>query len=318
MIDENVIESARDFSRYVSSAMSQFPQYQLDFGWPSVGTIDLVTFALRGLKEFNEPQTQIINGTAAYLAGLAHDVWARFPDKHNIDVKMSKTAPYDISISVRGGLKMQSKDRFVVNISDSLRKIHQNPPDPFPVFEGLSRSLHPEHNLISLFAAGLLTGLCPYGEGPWSKLAVKDWAPSIVFCERAMASSCADNYKQLFPVEELGADPELYLHQLILPPAGYEEPFPACRGAMGLLNHLKQKEKTTEQIKALTLNLALSPDELISSAGFAISVALHKEGDIFPRLSATAEAKSYYIPRVRPAIMVGRKAGELPFEWTEL
>lgn len=292
------------------------PAYRLDYSWPSVGLLDHFTYFLRGKESYSEKEELFISGVAAYLAGIAHDTWAHFPDDLQIELKLAENERKDVFLHVQGG-KFLAEEKFTIHVNDALSQVLRSPATPFPVFEHHARFVHQESNLLSLFGIGLVTGLCPYGTGPWKDVPVKDFAPYLIETEVLLAGSAATHYARLFPTELLGQSIELYLANLILPPLLYNEPFVASRAVRNLLAYLKEKETPIENMMQLASNLLLSPDDILFSAGFALSVAFVDEAKLSQRLVAIGEAQMPLLPELRAATMIARKILGKPFDWQQ-
>lgn len=316
MVDEQVIQLATEFKGQWSELFRNQVKYIPDLTWPSVGILDLITYQLQHTRPYSEVDNLLLLQSAAYLAGLAHDCWSTFPDQPEVRVTLEQPSN-EIVISANGGKQLKPKESFSLSVSGALTKIFRNLPEPFPVLSNFSRVLEAEGNRVSPFALGLLTGLCPYGVGPWSSRKPEEMPGYTQAATFYLAESSAEYYKRVFPGEEIGQDPRLYLAGLVLPPALYDEPFVGCRAASGLAGYLKMIDATAEQQTTVAQNLALSPDELIASAGFAVSVALCA-GPATDRLRLTAEAFPSYRSQLRPAIVLTRRLLNLPADFCEL
>ena len=305
MIDQSIREQAQSFILFANQQTAGYPQLKLDLTWPSIGTLDLLLFPFRKKESLAETEETLLDGATSYLAIIAYDCWSTFPDK--LELNLTQEAPQlEIVLSAKGGQFLSPREKFLVNISKSLRKVLLSPEDPFPVFADLKRTLPEEHNLISLFASGLVTGLCPYGEGPWKNYSLEEFAPYLTQAHSYLAESSAGYYQQTFPQEEVVHTAETFLSNLILPPAEYLEMFPAGRAVEATLDYLLSENVSETNIRRFALNLISTPDELLSSVGFAIAVASSEE-----RRPANAVVYSQSLPayafRLRPAVMIARE-----------
>lgn len=317
MIQEEVREVAEEFRGAWASILSPIPSLQLDYSWPSIGILDLLSYHLRTREQYTEVDVEIARGMAAYLAVIAYNCWSRFPNNPEIQVRFAETSDRQIVISASGAPCFEEGKSFSVPITSSIARILEDPPQPFPVFERFCRSVSPEDNLLSLFALGLFSGLTPYGSGGWEKLTVVQFQANLRSAEEFLATSSAAYYKSTHPYEYIGQSSMLYLNQLILPPAFYDEPAPACRATQMLCRYFKKQQIEKEEIRRVALNLAASPDELISSTGFAVASALMDE-KLSLRLRALCESKRHFVPLLRPAVLIARQELDLPVDWLQL
>ncbi|MCC6220642.1 MAG: hypothetical protein IT291_05290 [Deltaproteobacteria bacterium] len=293
------------------------PEYELNLTWPSVGTLDLLTYHLRGKTTLEENDLYLINCVAAYLAGMTHDIWARYPERLAIDVKLSPSVKEEVIIAARFTSGPLANKTFSIYLSQILNNLLVNPPKVLPVFADFRRRVPSDHNILSLFATGLFSGLCPFfAEGPWNSASIADCAEHLSIFEQVLAKSAATYYAKVFPLELLGQNHEIYLNNLVLPPAGHKEDFVACRATANLTSFLVKQKCLPKDVERLAVNLARSPDELISQAGLALAIALQKR-EVEPPLyiRSICEAKKNYVHLLRPAVMLARKVLGIPHDW---
>ena len=303
MIAEEVQQLADSFVAHWNTVLGDTPELQFDYSWPSVGTLDLLTYSLRFEKKLDASQQELILGVSAYLAVIAHECWNSYPGTE-ANAEKSRGEDFDILISA-AGKGLLKKGRFSIPISQVLRRILKEVPEQFPSYPGEFRELDPSHNYLSSFGLGVITGYSMHGKGSWKNCSEEEFRPNLKIAQRILAKSSAKYYARVFPGEPFGADELLYSANLILPPIGFEEMFPACRATAGLMQYLKYKNATEEQMRPLAENLAASPDEQISAAGFALATALTDEKPS-PRLHAIALAKDSHLPFLRHAVVTAR------------
>jgi hypothetical protein len=320
MIADEVIALAKNLQQELQVIFADQPRYQLDFSWPSVGVLDNLTFNLRGKEKLSDQEYALLNGVASYLAGMAHDSWILFSDSQTITldlVRFENERP-QVIITVKGGEYLPSKEQFSVNVTRALETILRSPQIPFPHFEQATRPLHPEENVISPFALGLLSGLTPYGEGRWKELTMNDFQENIIKVVEHLSVSSAKHYATIYPNEEFGASPELYAAGVIFPPLYYNEPLPALRGVNGFFDFCNDSERKVSPaaLRKLAKNLALSPDESCAAVGAAVIAACGDEEPFLENLLIVrAQSK---LERLRGATVVARDfLGKIP-DWIEL
>jgi len=316
MIDPRVELLASEFASFWTRVFQEYPRYQLDLSWPSVGTIDYLLFPLRRKKTLSAVERRMVQGAAAYLGVMARDCWSKISKGGQASVSFVPESG-DVLLRIDGGSRLRQGDYFAVAVSKVLEKILQHPPNPFPAFEKAAFSVVPESNMVGLFAAGLFSGLCPYGAGAWRKESLAGFAEALAPVHAQLAAMCAAYYRNLYPTEQLGADSRLYYGYLIFPPPGFEEKFPALRAAGGILEFLRSINASTKQMAEVGLHLATFTDELISSAGFALAAALYDEHP-HPKLKAIAAAAPERFSLLRPAVMLVRTMLGKEESWLEL
>jgi hypothetical protein len=315
-VDENILAFSSKFVGYCKQRLRHHPAYLLDLSWPSVGVVDLLCNHLRQKKEYEDIDISFINGAAAYLAQVAFPCWAQFPDQPEIKVYFEPQKKLGVIIEAKGGMHATKGLNFSVNISEALSKILAELPYPYPYYGTATRQLSANHNYLSPLMIGLVLGYTPYGEGHWKTLAEDQFKPRSLIIDNYLSMTAASYYQSVFPTEPIGASANIYRGGLILPPFGHNDAVPGGRGATILAARLKQECKNSDEIFKVALNLARSPDESISLAGFCVATALQTEN--VPN-SLKAISQSLYDDKIilRPAIILARKVLGLPANWME-
>lgn len=295
MISNKVKEKLDSFISQIEPLLSLSPFYTLDYSWPSFGFFDVITQPLRGKKNLDQFSTEVLTATAAYLAIITHDCWQLFDAEIIVDFQDE-----GVILGARKGKFIPEGEEVVLYLERDLNKIIAEFPYPFPVFSDFNREIAPYMNILSSFAIGVVTGLSPYIEGPWSKLKPVDFKENIEKTVKHLAEGSANYYGKIFPNEPLGQVAELYLNSLIFPPILYSEDAPARRAVSGILEFAKEFKVTKENLLALTLNLSKLPDEVLSLAGIAISSALIEKEN--PNLIASTDTKGLFLGTIRSAM----------------
>lgn len=318
MIDKNVPNLAKAFKDYANELTSQSSILQLDDTWPSACTLDLYTQHLWGKQEYEESESVYLDGVAGYLAGLCYASWSHFPDAIDISI-LYNSDEYGpgVSIIAEGGRFLRGTEKVSINISQSLKFILSNTPDPFPVYYKFTRNINGGQNFIALFALGLFSGQSPFSKGAWKSVEPDKFQLYLNQCEQFLATSTAAYYQRVFPEETLGQIPELYLHNLILPSYEIIEKFPADLGTKTLLKKLAKSKEKPKVLKDIAINLAQLPCPFVSAAGFAVSLGLLNER-LPDKLIAICNAKRDHIYELRPAVMTARAMLGKKRDWIQL
>ncbi len=311
MISNKVKEKLNTFLSSLEPLLSLSPFYTLDYSWPSFAFFDSLTRPLRGKKNLDQFSTDVISATAAYLAIIAHDCWQLYESEVIVDLQEE-----GVIIGARKGKFIPESEEVVLYIERDLKKILAEFPYPFPVFSDFKREIAPYMNILSPFAIGVVTGLSPYIEGPWSKLKPVEFKDNIELTVKHLAEGCANYYAKIFPNEPLGQVAELYLNSLIFPPILYSEDAPGRRAVSGILEFAKEYKVTKENLLALSLNLSRFPDEVLSLAGIAISSALTEKEN--PHLVAAADIKGLFLGTLRIAMYDVVEHFKLAEDWLKL
>ncbi|MCB0321986.1 MAG: hypothetical protein KDD69_00385 [Bdellovibrionales bacterium] len=312
MIDNRVAELAGGFLRVWRPLAERFPSCRLDLSWPSVGTLGLLLSPLRAKAQLADVDRLEIAAAAAYIGGIAYDVWSQFPGNPTIELRLEEQGEVpEVMLVVGGGSHIPPGQRLVLRLRAALEQWLGAKNTAVPVFADGARTLTLDDNVLSIFGSALLSGLMPAAEGPWRGLSLNEFAPELQSAAEWMAESSAVHYQMTHPSELHGASRVLYFPHLVLPPAGYNERYLGCRPAAALCDYLRKFVPEHGDRVALCENLAIAPDDLISMAGFVVSAALSDEAPdatlravaYSRRFSATLLRKALYLART----LLGRK-----------
>ena len=317
MIDKEVYIHTAALQKAVEMMLDSRERYKLDFTWPSIGILDLLCRPLRGKHSFSEDEELMCLQISAYIAGFVHDSWMRFEPSLEVDILLSDDLPGEVSLIARGGSFLSKKKSFAVLLTSVLRSILQRPKSPFPFYEGASKFLHPEENILSHFCLGLVSGLCPYGDGPWAEKKESDFGAYLTAANAFLCVSCARHYRRIFPSESLGTRYQLFQRRLVFPPLGYQEKIPGLGAVRELLSYLKELETSEEEMLQLALNLGSFADNQISDLGYVLAVSLVDE-EIPKQLLAISQSKGSAKLSLRPAIVIARSILGKSHDWLEL
>ncbi len=313
-INEDIVSAAASLTKLGKRLSAFSPALALDLTWPSVGVLDFVAYAYRSISSANTDTERTIFAFASYLAGMTFDCWRHYGEGLRITLNASDSASPDVILAARGGPLLPSGAQYRLNVSETMRLLLFSEPQEVKTLGAAGYGVDRQSNLLSPAAIGMLVGASYYGEGAWKDPDLKLFSPALHQAEGYLSRSAARYYGRVFPYEPTGAKVSAYFANLVLPPLYFEEPFPALRGTSNLCASLKADGLGLEQISAVALNLASSPDELISCVGFCISAALSSP---IPhrRLLAIAQAKGISVRKLRPATLAARKALTNTTDW---
>jgi len=310
MSEQQVQELARDFANRWSIRPAETAFLTLDFTWPSVGLLDLLTQHLRFKKELTAEDLELARGAAAYLSWLVGLCWRGF----GATVELGCDAQQGVFIKATAGPKLSEGQVSSLFVEREILKILAAPTSPFKVFKDFRRPITPDQNIITLFALGACLGVSPYGEGPWSKEDPESFAPQVEKVMRILASSSADYYQRIFTDEPWGKVAELYLQQLIYPPALAAEELPGFSAAQGLLEFAERYKLGSATLLKLAANLARFSDETISNVGLITAAAL-TSSDLSVEILAAAQSRGMYTGLLRAAMLYVRNHFQLRDDW---
>jgi len=305
----NVEELADWFSKTFSFSTAEQPLLKLDFTWPSVSLLDQISFHLRYKETLDEAEKQLLRGLSAYLGVMAKESWESFGAE--VELQLSEQG---VTIVAKAGPALDGKKEFRVSIEQRLQEILREIPPAFPVIGEFERQISPDQDLFPLFALGLFTGLCPFGEGPWTHETFESFEEPLSSVHKMLAKSCATFYERVFPNEQLGQVAELYLLGFIYPPTLLGETFPGVFAVEGFFQTLTEFGISFEQSLALIDNLCTFPDERIMCVALALRAAMNSER-IPPRVIAAAQSRGTIVGLYRGAVFASRNASGAEQDW---
>lgn len=309
MIEDTVNNAAKDFSRDWSIVDKFAPVLKLDFTWPSLGVVDLLLLPLRGQKEFDESSIGVLRGASAYLGKIAYETWSSFCGDVSLTI-----GERGVRLEAAEGPLLEEGETFAVNIEQDLNKLFRDLASPMPVFANYARQISSEAPIFSLYAAGLCTGLCPYGRGPWAHAIPEEFSEPLQFTLRILAAQSADFYRRVFPDESLGQVAELYLDKFLIPPPLTAEQLPGVQSVECLGSFFEEYQIKPGGALPTLRNMAKMPDEAISNAGMVMFTAFSE--DTLPKdILAAARRKGMLMGMLRVTMHAVRERYGLGEDW---
>lgn len=296
-------------------ACQRHPIYQLDMSWPSVGVIDMCLKHLRSRMTFQKMEIHLIHSAAVYLAVVAQSIWQQFPDKPDTEIFRDKENG-DIILRARGGMYLATGEHFTVNVSQTLFQLISREPTQLPVINGFVRQVDRQENTLSTICLGIFSGMSEIGDGGWARISNALENPRSYITSSFLAKSCAFYAKRVFSDDLIAQNSALYYEGgLISPPLGYDEqPIGASR-VLTLLDYMRSKGLTNEQMLLTATNLSQNPDNQISWLGLALSIALTNSTPYPATLRYAVQARRTSSCLLRPAVLALRSALGMKSDW---
>lgn len=318
MIDDTVKTLAMELSGFWTGLLRDHPRYALDFSYSSLGTLNLVLCHLFDRPELSEQDQQLVLHAAAYVGAGAYAAWSNFGEGIAVELTHEGEPPSEIWLSAKGGPWLGAKERFRVGVFSALKKALSGESGP-RLFEQHDARREWKDHRVEMFAAGLYSGLSPFGEGKWTERSYGDSKAALAPVNSHLSQTCARYYAAVHPAEEIGTDELVYLRSLLLPPAGFDEEFFCGRASYHLAHYLHTKVADHEARREVALNLALSPHFQLAAAGYAVSVALCGKVEPSQKLIGVSEAFGSEKLTLKHAIVLARNVfGTLPSLPTKL
>lgn len=313
MIAAEIEKAADRLPQWWSFCSNGFPALDLDFSWPSLGSLDLVTYFLRRSGFSTEERQEILASASAYLGRFAYEAWQVLAQGTGEEPELLDM-PDGVTLRIGSATSSSGRTLLLLNVSSALESLLRSELGTFEVLPDFRRDdLTPQSNLISLFAYGAVTGLSSYATGPLARRSLEEVGESTInYISRMAARSAALHYAKVHPEEKLGQVSELYLNDLIFLPMGMKEDYLCKRAVNGLLAFSTSFGLEETQLLELSLRLALSPDDSLSAVGLVAYTALAsldpQKVDFDPRVHCVARARGAQMLLLRPALAEMRRA----------
>ncbi len=300
MLDPNVQQVMSGFTERWNTYLKIHPALELDGNWPSVGTIDLLTFALRLQQDIPQEADSVVKGAAAYLAFVVDACWSTVANEVS-----TVHGENGVRIVAQGGEFIPEGEEVVLEIEQIFRLALRDLPDPFPLFTEVERRISFDSNVVSLLGVCQALGVHQSVAGAWQDATPESLGKASEQMRKELARQSAEYYARVFPDEPLGAVAELYLSPLVFPPIFVGESLPAVSSVNQVLDFSEQFGVAPEKLLPLARNLAMLPDETMSVTGIALYAALSTQ---FPptEVLAAAQSKSYLGGLLRHAVTEAR------------
>lgn len=288
MISKEVADAADSLIFWWKDQSVNFPCLQLDYSWPSIGTLDKLVFFLRQSPHSGEERQSFLRSVSSYLGCFAYPFWEVLSKEINAVVDLQIVAN-DVTLSLVTHESVTNSSNpgqefLKINISETLSRIIRADITELQVLPNFRRhDISLQSNLLSVLFIGVLTGLSPYCKGAMASRPLSESHATTDVMVKMLAKSSAEYYQKVFSEEKSGQVAELYLNEMIFPPLEMNEGSLAQNAVTGILKFADYCGLSDEKLTQLALNLALSPDEIFCYAGLAIYGAIAK-GPIDPRL----------------------------------
>ena len=294
MISEAVREESASFLQFWSKTFERSPFYELDGTFPSLRVLDLLLLPSRGMLDQHIVLERIHRGVSLCLAIYLHDTFAALGRTCRVDFVDGKVW-LEFS-SAEAGRTVE------VPLESALSNLVRSAPTTVQFFKNFSRDVSQTSSWLSHLALGILLESSPFLEGEGVEVNDELLERSGKLVVNELARQCASCYARLFPDEQLGQVPELYLSRLVVPPFLFREGLPGLEAVRGLHQFMTDFSISRERMHTLTRNLMQFPDEQISASAFTFHVALH-DGPVTSEIFGVSRRHGAFVGVLRAALI---------------
>lgn len=256
MIQPEVRELAGVFRGELRRVFNPYPAFIPDLTWPSAGLLDALFGGMYGRREWSGEERLFVEGAAAHLAELVYECWRRFARR--VQVHLDEESGVVCAAERDDGSTYRLDLQAV--LARAVREARARDPDAQRT--GLGANGYPVERL----ALSACLGIDPSERGGKRETGPGGPLDSIDRVVRFLAETCAESYADRFPSEPLGAEPELYLHDLIRPPVA--EASSILAAGAGLLGYLDERADDLARAFRLLGNLARFPAAGVREAAY--------------------------------------------------
>lgn len=256
MIQPEVRELAGVFRGELRRVFNPYPAFIPDLTWPSAGLLDALFGGMYGRRDWSGEETLFVEGAAAHLSELVYECWRRFA--RGVQVQIDEESGLVCAAERDDGsiyrLDLQAE------LTRALREAQARDPDAWRA--GIAGNGYPVERL----ALSACLGIDPSGRGGKRETGPGGPLDSLDRVVRFLAETCAEHYADRFPSEPLGAEPDLYLRDLIRPPVA--EASSILSAGIGLLGYLDEHAEDLARAIRLLANLARYPAAGVREAAY--------------------------------------------------
>lgn len=275
MIDETVRQISTRFRKSLAERLEIFPNISIGLDWPSMSALDELCYHLRYRNNWSAEEVAFLNGVSAIVGELTYACWRTF----HKEIQLRET-PSGIECIANLSKGLFSSSRYILPITQSLRKILQEPQNPFPVLGKQFIIASDQTNFVGSYALGTCLGMSSYGQGEWAEKLPGDLSEHLEKAVPYLAETTEMYYNRLYG-HNSHINHMLFESNLIWPPEAYHGDFCSNTAAEGIIDY--EKNLNGHLNKETLLNLAKFPDRTISDGAIVLllsrlsSESLNKE-----------------------------------------
>lgn len=304
-VDSTTFELAEKLRKSLEDTFCEIPALALDYSWPTVGVIDLITFPLRKKPNLSDLEKELLYMTTAYLGVILSRVWEAS--------KIDHTVQFD---ELKGGVcilfKSEKNTQEEYLLTNYIHQIFFSMPQKIEVLKGFKRPFVYDGNILSSVFLGIVLGNSPIGISPLVSKVDKDKTnqpdeKSLI--ERAIARLCSEWFTVRYPEMMLAQVPDLFLQGAVLPPLLYDLEEGISETLDPFISYLNTMKVPLKMVQQLANIFSTCPDEKISYLGTIISLFAYPDYESLPsQIKASLRYHAHLIPAARKTILKYRNA----------
>ena len=151
-----VEEKADKFVKYWNEYLKINSVLLLDYSWPSISVIDLLTFSCRYKKDLPQALSEMLSGASAYIAVVAKNCFEESGYKVNL-LNTKDESEDRIEVVLNSSDKKETR----IALEKLFRARLKELPNPFPVSEDFETPITFEAPVLSLFCISIFTANTP-------------------------------------------------------------------------------------------------------------------------------------------------------------
>ncbi len=300
-MSKEVEQISENFVKVWNKYLSINPVLLLDYSWPSISVVDLLTFSCRYKKDLSKILDDILIGASAYIGVVAKNCFKDSFDEVTLD-----NSEFGIILKLE-----KNSDLTLIEVETLFRKRIEELPNPFPVVEGFETPITFEAPVVSFFCIGLFTAQMP--DVDWSN--VEGFRSDIITnTKKHLANTCEQYLSKLVKKHSFAHLAEFYLNDLIYPPMMMNETLPLLNSIDKVISYFEEFQISKKVALEIGNYLVLSPDYLLSNLGLILVCALSNKVPS-QRVIAAAQRKGDYVVFLRRAVKKVREFYGIESDW---
>ncbi len=290
-VDAITYRLSDELCKGLEQTFAEIPALWLDYSWPSIGVIDLISFPLRKKTSMSALEKELLYMTTAYLGNVISRVWQLSGIDHKVYFDELKGG---VCLRFRTDTGAEAEYLLTNYIHDLLFRM----PPEIEVFKGFKRPYTFDANILSSVCLGIALGLAPIGASPslnQTGESETNEEEKIRKIERAIARLCSEWFTARYPDVMLAQVADLFLKGGILPPLFFNREEGIGDTIDPFIEYLNQIKAPLSMIQQLALVFCACPDEKISFIGVLLGLFSYADYESLPPEIKSALRYHYHL-----------------------
>jgi len=278
----------------------------LDYSWPSLTVVDLITFSLRHKINLTEDESRLLMSASVYVSCVIASVTGSEAQPAEIFKDQENNSILRFAISNK---------TLEVNVEEIIAQVFRDIKNTLPISSDFKRPVSYDSIIVTPLSLSIAAGISPLIPKEQRGLSSDE---SIGLLQKSISNDLGRWFARNFPKNEMSHVPELYLKGFIWPPLLMEEEPPLTAAVESLLSYFADLQLPASYIFSLLEAFSLCPDEHVASIAIAMSGVFKKTETLSPCILASSRSRRYLTPLLRSALVSSAlSAQSIDSDWME-